>query len=95
MYELLLRDFVATHCWKTLKDTLNYLQNLGINAIELMPFNEFDGNNSWGYNPNFFNAPDKYYGTDTDLKAFIDECHKRGIAVIQDIVFNHAWGSTH
>lgn len=94
VYELLVRDFVATHCWKTLKDTLNYLQKLGINAIELMPFNEFDGNNSWGYNPNFYNAPDKYYGTDTDLKAFIDECHKRGIAVIQDIVFNHAWGSS-
>jgi len=94
VYELLVRDFVATHSWKTLKDTLNYLQNLGINAIELMPFNEFDGNNSWGYNPNFYNAPDKYYGTDTDLKAFIDECHKRNIAVIQDIVFNHAWGSS-
>jgi pullulanase/glycogen debranching enzyme len=93
VYELLVRDFVATHSWKTLKDTLNYLQNLGINAIELMPFNEFDGNNSWGYNPNFYTAPDKYYGTDADLKAFIDECHKRNIAVIQDIVFNHAWGS--
>ena len=93
VYELHVRDFVATHSWKTLKDTLNYLQNLGINAIELMPFNEFDGNTSWGYNPSFFNAPDKYYGTDTDLKAFIDECHKRNIAVIQDIVFNHAWGS--
>jgi 1,4-alpha-glucan branching enzyme len=94
VYEMLVRDFVATHSWKTLKDTLNYLQNLGINAIELMPFNEFDGNNSWGYNPNFYNAPDKYYGTDSDLKAFIDECHKRNIAVIQDIVFNHAWGSS-
>ncbi len=94
VYELLARDFVATHSWKTIKDSLNYLQSLGINAIELMPFNEFDGNNSWGYNPNFYNAPDKYYGTDGDLKAFIDECHKRGIAVIQDIVFNHAWGSS-
>jgi glycosidase/PKD repeat protein len=94
VYELLVRDFVSTHSWKTLKDTLNYLQKLGINAIELMPFNEFEANNSWGYNPNFYTAPDKYYGTDTDLKLFIDECHKRGIAVIQDIVFNHAWGSS-
>lgn len=94
VYELHLRDFVATHSWKTLKDSLNYLQNLGINAIELLPFNEFDGNDSWGYNPSFYNAPDKYYGTDIDLKAFIDECHKRNIAVIQDIVFNHAWGSS-
>jgi len=67
VYELLVRDFVATHSWKTLRDTLGYLQRLGINAIELMPFNEFDANNSWGYNPNFYNAPDKYYGTDTDL----------------------------
>lgn len=93
VYELHLRDFVKEHCWKALKDTLGYLEKLGINAIELMPFNEFDGNDSWGYNPNFFFAADKYYGPDTDLKAFIDECHKREIAVIQDIVFNHAWGT--
>lgn len=93
VYELHVRDYVATHSWKTLRDTLNYIQKLGINAIEIMPFNEFEGNDSWGYNPNFYNAPDKYYGTDTDLKTFIDECHKRGIAVIQDIVFNHAWSS--
>lgn len=93
VYELHLRDFVKEHCWKALKDTLGYLEKLGINAIELMPFNEFDGNDSWGYNPNFFFAADKYYGPDSDLKSFIDECHKRGIAVIQDIVFNHAWGT--
>lgn len=93
VYELHLRDFVKEHCWKALKDTLGYLEKLGINTIELMPFNEFDGNDSWGYNPNFFFAPDKYYGPDIDLKAFIDECHKRGIAVVQDIVFNHAWGT--
>jgi PKD repeat protein len=93
VYELHLRDFVKEHSWKALKDTLGYLEKLGINAIELMPFNEFDGNDSWGYNPNFFFAPDKYYGPDSDLKLLIDECHKRGIAVIQDIVFNHAWGT--
>lgn len=93
VYELHLRDFVKEHCWKALKDTLGYLEKLGINAIELLPFNEFDGNDSWGYNPNFYFAADKYYGSETDLKAFIDECHKRGIAVIQDIVFNHAWGT--
>ncbi len=89
IYELLLRDFLAGHDWKTLKDTLDYLENLGVNAIQLMPFNEFSGNESWGYNPINFLAPDKYYGPAEDLKAFVDECHARGIAVIQDIVFNH------
>lgn len=92
IYELLVRDFVANHDWKTLKDTLNYLKNLGINAIELMPLNEFEGNESWGYNPDFYFAPDKYYGPENTLKAFIDECHKNGIAVIMDIALNHSFG---
>ena len=92
IYELLLRDFVEAHDWKTLTDTLNYLKNLGINAIELMPFNEFEGNNSWGYNPDFYFAPDKYYGPKNTLKQFIDSCHSKGIAVIMDIALNHSFG---
>lgn len=92
IYELLVRDFIANHDWNTLKDTLNYLKNLGINAIELMPLNEFEGNESWGYNPDFYFAPDKYYGPENTLKAFIDECHKNGIAVIMDIALNHSFG---
>jgi glycosidase len=94
IYELLVRDFVATHSYSTLTDTLNYLSNLGVNAIELMPINEFEGNSSWGYNPNYFFAPDKYYGTKNALKGFIDACHARGIAVIQDIVLEDAFGSS-
>ena len=92
IYELLVRDFIARHDYETLVDTLDYLQNLGINAIELMPFNEFEGNSSWGYNTSFYFTPDKYYGTETALKTFIDECHRRGIAVIMDIVLNHSYG---
>jgi glycosidase len=94
IYELLLRDFLAKHDYQTLIDTLSYLQNLGINAIELMPVSEFEGNLSWGYNPNYYFAPDKYYGTKTDLKQFIDACHSKGIAVIQDIVLNHSFGTS-
>jgi 1,4-alpha-glucan branching enzyme len=94
IYELLLRDFVAKHDYLTLIDTLGYLQKLGINAIELMPVSEFEGNLSWGYNPNYYFAPDKYYGTKTDLKQFIDACHARGIAVIQDMVLNHSFGTS-
>ena len=92
IYELLLRDFLQAHDWKTLRDTLSYFKRLGINAIEIMPFNEFEGNNSWGYNPDFFLAPDKYYGTKNSLKEFIDSCHSKGIAVLMDIALNHATG---
>jgi 1,4-alpha-glucan branching enzyme len=92
IYELLLRDFVGNHDWNTLRDTLNYLKNLGVNAVEIMPFNEFEGNLSWGYNPDFYFAPDKYYGPSNTLKTFIDSCHKKGIAVIMDIALNHSFG---
>ena len=93
IYELLLRDFIAAHDWQTLRDTISYFRTLGINAIQLMPFNEFDGNESWGYNPSYFLAPDKYYGPKNSLKAFIDLCHSNGIAVIMDIALNHTTGS--
>lgn len=92
IYEMLIRDFVAAHDYKTVIDTLDYLQRMGINAIELMPVMEFEGNSSWGYNPSFFFAADKYYGPANDLKAFIDTCHSRGIAVILDMVLNHSFG---
>ncbi|HEY0356908.1 MAG TPA: alpha-amylase family glycosyl hydrolase, partial [Flavisolibacter sp.] len=94
IYEMLLRDFVAAHDWKTVMDSLDYLKTLGINAIQIMPFNEFEGNLSWGYNPSFYVAPDKYYGTEHSLKAFIDSCHSKGIAVIMDIALNHSFGQS-
>lgn len=94
IYELLIRDFIAGHHYQQLIDTLPYLKTLGINAIELMPFNEFEGNNSWGYNPDFYFAPDKYYGTSDKLKAFIDACHNNNIAVIMDMVLNHSFGQS-
>ncbi len=94
IYELLVRDFVSTHSYRTLKDTLTYLKNLGINAIELMPVMEFEGNNSWGYNPDFAMALDKYYGTKNEFKAFIDAAHSMGITVILDIVLNHTMGQS-
>ncbi|MEL7341151.1 MAG: alpha-amylase family glycosyl hydrolase, partial [Bacteroidota bacterium] len=94
VYELLIRDFVAAHDYKTVIDSLDYLQSLGINAIELMPIMEFEGNSSWGYNPSYLFAVDKYYGTRNDLKAFVDSCHARGIAVILDMVVNHHFGQS-
>ncbi len=92
VYELLVRDFIGSHDYKDMIDTLDYLVDLGVNAIELMPIMEFEGNESWGYNPMYFFAPDKYYGTKDDLKNFIQACHQRGLAVILDMVLNHAFG---
>ena len=94
IYELLVRDFVATHNYQTITDTLNYIARLGVNAIELMPVNEFEGNDSWGYNPDFMLALDKYYGTPNAYKALIDACHAKGIAVIQDIVLEDQFGTS-
>jgi 1,4-alpha-glucan branching enzyme len=94
VYELLVRDFVENHDYQTLTDTLDYLDRLGVNAIELMPVMEFEGNISWGYNSAFLLAPDKYYGPAEDLKAFIDEAHSRDMAVILDIVLNHVYGQS-
>jgi 1,4-alpha-glucan branching enzyme len=94
VYELLLRDFLADHSYKSLTDSLDYLERLGVNAIELMPVSEFEGNISWGYNVSYHMALDKYYGSPEDFKFFVDACHERGIAVILDVVYNHAFGQS-
>ncbi|NJO02794.1 MAG: hypothetical protein HC880_14930 [Bacteroidia bacterium] len=90
IYELLVRDFDTPKNFQAVIDRLDYLQNMGVNAIELMPVMEFAGNESWGYNPIFYFAPDKSYGTKDKLKELIDKAHARGMAVILDMVLNHA-----
>ena len=92
IYELWIYDYTEGRSLKSLMKRLDYIQNLGVNAVELMPICEFDGNYNWGYSPNHYFAPDKAYGTETMYKTFIDECHKRGMAVILDMVFNPATG---
>lgn len=101
IYELLIRDFQNSTIdgknelgyLQQVIDSIDYFKRLGINAIEIMPFNEFEGNNSWGYNPNFYFATDKAYGTTDKYKEFIDLCHQNGIAVIMDMVLNHSFNS--
>ena len=93
IYELWVHDFTKQNDFQGLIDTLGYLKRLGVNAIEVMPVNEFEGNISWGYNPNYYFAVDKSYGPKNTYKAFIDSCHANGIAVIMDIVLNHAYNS--
>jgi len=94
IYELLIRDFTAAHDYSTIIDSLDYLANLGINAIELLPNIEFPGNMGWGYNTSYHFALDKYYGPPETFKALVDSAHGRGIAVIMDIVLNHINGAS-
>jgi 1,4-alpha-glucan branching enzyme len=92
VYELLIRDFDANRNFQDVINRIQYFKDLGINAIELMPIMEFEGNESWGYNTAFHMALDKFYGTPEKFKELVDICHQNGIAVILDIAFNHAFG---
>jgi 1,4-alpha-glucan branching enzyme len=94
IYEILPRDFSEEDSYQAIIDRIDYLDNLGINALQFMPLNEFEGTDSWGYNPKFHGALDKAYGTPEKLKELIDLCHSRGIAVILDIVYNHAFSQS-
>ncbi len=100
IYELCVRDFAGR--WQgnrprygnfqELLKSVPYLTDLGVNAVELMPIQAFPGESSWGYNPVFYFAVANVYGGPDDLRAFVDACHRHGLAVILDVAFNHAWG---
>lgn len=89
IYELHIDDMQPGGGFTGLISRLDYIQDLGFNAIEPLPWTEFASDHSWGYNPSFHFAPESTYGTPDDLKRLINEAHKRGIAVILDIVLNH------
>jgi hypothetical protein len=92
VYEVLIRDFDSRRNFQDLIDRIDYFKNMKINAIELMPVMEFEGDEGWGYNPVFHLALDKFYGPAAKMKEFVDLCHANGIAVILDVALNHAFG---
>ncbi|WP_414544688.1 alpha-amylase family glycosyl hydrolase [Nostoc sp. CCY0012] len=101
IYELHVGDFsggeddpYARGKYKHVIEKLDYLCDLGINAIELMPIKEYPGDYSWGYNPRHFFATESSYGSSAELKHLIDECHGRGIRVIMDGIYNHSEASS-
>lgn len=93
IYELHVGDFLTEDqqkgTFQALIGKLDYLADLGINAIELMPVNEFPGHHSWGYAQRSIYAVENSYGSPDDLCHLVDECHARGIRVIHDAVYNH------
>ena len=100
IYEMHLGDFKgdeqSTGTYQDLIEKIEngYFLDLGINTIELMPVNEFEGGWSWGYNPTFYMAPESSYGSPEDLKDLINIAHEHDLSIIMDVVFNHLWGSS-
>lgn len=93
-YEMHIRDFTAQGTFDAAIQKLDILKELGVTGIELMPVNEFEGNDSWGYNPSFYFALDKAYGPKNKFKEFVDACHVRGMSVILDVVYNHTFSQS-
>ncbi len=89
LYELHVGTFSPEGTYRGVMDRLDYLVDLGVTAIELMPLADFPGKRDWGYNGAYPYAPDASYGRPDDLKALIDAAHGRGLMVFLDVVYNH------
>jgi len=89
IYELHVGTFTPAGTFDAVISRLEYLCELGITAIELMPVAQFPGERNWGYDGTFIFAPQNSYGGVDGLKRLVDACHVRGLAVILDVVYNH------
>ena len=89
IYELHVGAFTSRGTFSAVRERLDYLADLGITAIELMPIADFPGQRNWGYDGVFLFAPDSIYGRPEDLKELVQGAHERGIMVLLDVVYNH------
>jgi 1,4-alpha-glucan branching enzyme len=89
IYEMHVGDFTPEGNFQGVLRQLDYLRDLGINALELMPIFKFKGDLAWGYDPAYFFTVEKSYGTADEFRTLIDEAHARGIAIILDLVLAH------
>ncbi|MDB5865484.1 MAG: treZ [Betaproteobacteria bacterium] len=89
VYEMHVGTFTPEGTWRAAASRLGWLAELGITTLELMPVGEFPGRFGWGYDVVHYFAPTRLYGTPDDMRAFIDEAHTLGLAVILDVVYNH------
>jgi maltooligosyltrehalose trehalohydrolase len=89
IYELHIGTFSPEGTFAGAIGKLDYLADLGITAVEIMPVSQFPGSRNWGYDGVYPYSVQNSYGSPDDMKCFVEECHARGIAVILDIVYNH------
>ena len=90
IYEMHIGTFTLEGTWQAASRQLPELRNLGVTVLEIMPVNDFCGSFGWGYDGVNFFAPTRLYGAPDDLRGFVDEAHRTGLAVILDVVYNHA-----
>lgn len=89
LYELHVGTFTPEASWNAAAEALDYLADLGITTLEVMPVGDFAGRHGWGYDGVNWFAPFRGYGTPDDFRRFVDRAHARGLAVILDVVYNH------
>ena len=89
LYELHVGTFTPDGTFAGVKEKLDYLVELGVTAIELMPLSEFPGRRNWGYDGVLPFAPERAYGTPDELKDLVQNAHDRGLMVFLDVVYNH------
>jgi malto-oligosyltrehalose trehalohydrolase len=89
IYELHVGAFTPEGTFTTVAEKLDYLADLGVTALELMPLSDFPGHRNWGYDGVLPFAPDSSYGRPEDLKQLIQGAHRRGLMVLLDVVYNH------
>ncbi len=89
IYELHLGTFTAEGTLDSAIEKLDHLVSIGVAFVELLPVNGFNGEHNWGYDGVFWYTVDESYGGPDAYQRFVDACHSRGLAVIQDVVYNH------
>jgi maltooligosyltrehalose trehalohydrolase len=89
IYELHTGTFSSEETFKGVENKLDYLKELGVTAIEIMPVAQFPGSRNWGYDGVFPFAVQSSYGGAEGLQQLVNACHTKGIAVILDVVYNH------
>ncbi|MGA2354125.1 MAG: malto-oligosyltrehalose trehalohydrolase [Terriglobales bacterium] len=89
IYELHVGAFTSGGTFAAARERLDYLAELGVTAVELMPVADFPGKCNWGYDGVLPFAPDSSYGRPDDLKEFVQSAHSRGLMVLLDVVYNH------
>lgn len=89
IYELHVGTFTAAGDFAAAIQRLDYLRDLGVTAVEVMPLAQFPGGRNWGYDGVYPFAAQSSYGGPAGFKAFVDACHARGLAVVLDVVYNH------
>ncbi len=89
IYELHIGTFTPAGTFDAAIDKLDHLVSIGVDFVEILPVNGFNGTHNWGYDGVLWYSVHELYGGPAGYQRFVDACHQRGLAVLQDVVYNH------